>query len=142
MVFLIPLALAAVGVALVVAGVRSQRETTRFTAAARRTTGVVTGLRRHSGGDARPSVFPVVRFSLPDRRTVEAESRYGAQPPPAREGETVSVLYDPADPTRMQLDHAEGAGRFYSALLVFLGAGLAGLGLLVAVVFYLLRGAF
>src|SRR3954454_9856438 len=142
MLFLIPLALVAAGAALIVAGVRSQRETTRFAAAARRTTGVVTGPRRHSGGDTPPRVFPVVPFSLPAGRTAEAQSRYGSQPPPAREGETVTVLYDPADPTRMQLDHSAGAGRFYSALLVFMGAGLAGLGVLVAIVFSLLRDAF
>jgi len=47
--------------------------------------------------------FPVVRFTLPDGRVVEAETMTGAHPAPARVGKTVQVRYDPDNPHRVSL---------------------------------------
>ena len=47
--------------------------------------------------------FPVVEFELPDGQTVRAQTRTGRYPKPASVGDTVRVLYDPTQPSRVDL---------------------------------------
>src|SRR3954469_3415152 len=139
MLFLIPAAFLVLGAALIVAAARMRRGDRRFGRTAARATGTVVGV-RWRGGDT-PSAVPVVRFTLPDGRAIEAQSGYGARTAPP-EGSTVDVLYDPNDPTRFELPGARATGAFLAVVLAFTGTGLLGLGAILALVFYALRGAF
>jgi len=141
MLWLIPAAAVAFGVMLIVAAARSQSSDRRFAADARRATGTVVGMRRIGGGDARDEAFPIVRFELPDGRAVEAQSRYGSRPAPASEGDTVSVLYDPRDPRRVQIGEVKATGVFLNALLGVVGGGLVVFGLMFGAILYLIRDA-
>ena len=62
----------------------------------------------------------MLRFALPDGRTVETQSTWGTNPPPAKPGAQVTVLYDPADPTRASVP-AGGTASFVSWVIVALG---------------------
>ena len=54
--------------------------------------------------------FPVLRFDAADGRQIGTEAMYGRRPAPARRGDDVTVLYDPADPTRAALEGKFGGG--------------------------------
>jgi hypothetical protein len=128
MLFLVPLASALLGLGLIWAAVSIRRGDRRFARRARQATGTVIGARwRGGGGQTAPNAFPVVRFSLPDGRTIEAQSSYGRRTA-VPEGATVSVLYDPADPTRIELEGSRATGTFLAVLLGLIGAGFLGLG--------------
>jgi hypothetical protein len=139
MLFLIPAAFLVLGAALTVAAARLRRGDRRFGRTAERATGTVIGV-RWRGGDT-PSAFPVVRYTLPGGRTVEAQSGYGGRTAPP-EGSAVDVLYDPKDPARIELEGARGTGMFLAVVLGVIGAGFLGLGALLALIFYALRDAF
>ena len=47
--------------------------------------------------------YPVVRFWAADGREVETQAMVGTSFKRVREGEPVTVLYDPKDPTRAPL---------------------------------------
>jgi len=138
MLFLIPAAFLVLGGALIVAAARMRRGDRSFARTAERATGTVIGV-RWRGGDT-PSAFPLVRYTLPDGRTVEAQSGYGGRTAPP-EGSAVDVLYDPADPARIELAGGRATGTFLAVILGFMGAGLLGLGAVLALIFYALRDA-
>ena len=125
MLFLVPLGFALLGLGLVWAAVSIRRGERRFARHARQTTGTVSGA--HWRGGIAPSAFPVVRFELPDGRTIEAQSSYGGRTA-VPEGATVTVLYDPADPTRIELEGGRATGTFLAVILGFIGAGFFCLG--------------
>src|SRR5262249_17762144 len=54
-------------------------------------------------GDSSRVAFAVLRFALPDGRTVETQASYGASFTPGKVGEHVPVLYHPDDPTRARI---------------------------------------
>ena len=96
---------------------------------------MITQIRWDTTGESRSS-YPVVRFSLPDGRSVETEARHGSGP--GGEGDAVIVLYDPADPTDVRLGGFLGSGHmggvvmiFIGVIFFFLGAGLGAIFLLV-----------
>lgn len=106
--FVLGLAFAGVGIFLLTSGGRRTRSWRTFTRTAVITKGEVLDLRyRHSSGrldtDDHGYYVPLVRFSLPDGRVVEAETMLGSQPAPAHHGEVVDVRYDPKEPTRVNL---------------------------------------
>jgi len=70
---------------------------------------------------------PVVRFALPDGRTVEAATMTGTKPAPARVGDVVDVRYDPDRPTLVDLAHSR-AGGLVSCMFVGLGLVFATIG--------------
>lgn len=73
--------------------------------------------------------FHEVRYDVPDRGTVTAETMAGTEPPIPRVGDRVEVRYDPAHPQRVVLDgvdHTLGAGATALALSrVMLGLALS-----------------
>jgi hypothetical protein len=140
MLVLIPAGFLIFGAALIVAAARMRRGDRRFAQAAERARGTVVGV-RWRGGNHTPSAFPVVRYTLPDGRTVEAQSSYGARRA-VPEGTAVDVLYDPANPQRIELAGSGATGTFLAVLLGFMGAGFLGLGAILALIFYALRDAF
>jgi len=74
---------------------------------------------------------PVLRFSLPDGRVVEAEAMAGSNPPPGRVGEQVAVQYDPGDPARVHLARGAARPRSLGTIWMVVGTALCLVGLVV-----------
>jgi hypothetical protein len=132
------------GIAILIASVRGLIGANRFERRAQRTSALVTELRwrAHSNraGSSGPNsrvAHPVLRFVLPDGRTVEVESGAGTNPPSAREGDTVTVLYDPDDPTVARVDGLMNSGRLAAVIGLIMGLAFVVLGSLITGVFYL-----
>ncbi|MEU7887721.1 DUF3592 domain-containing protein [Microbispora bryophytorum] len=94
-----------------------------FRRRAQRTRGLVVGLRASRSDDG-TSYYPTIRFTTVYGQQVEAETTYGSNPPPARPGEEVTVLYDPARPTRIRLDSAAGSGALLGGIFLAVGVAL------------------
>lgn len=102
-----------------------------FRRRAQRTRGLVVGLRASRSGNG-TVYYPTIRFTTLYGRQVEAETGYGSNPPPARPGEEVPVLYDPDRPTRIRIDSVMGNGMLlggvflaFGIVLFTVGAGMA-----------------
>ncbi|WP_405148317.1 DUF3592 domain-containing protein [Sphaerisporangium sp. NBC_01403] len=78
---------------------------------------------------------PVLRFTTEDGEQIEAESPVGSNPPPARPGDRVPIIYDPADPTQVRIDSVLGGGALLGALLAGFGLLLLVLGVRAGVAF-------
>ncbi|UNZ21311.1 DUF3592 domain-containing protein [Streptomyces sp. 891-h] len=79
--------------------------------------------------DGAPRFYPVVAFTPPDGDRVEVKSPSGKPYPPGLAsgvGCQVSVRYDPARPTRIELSGDEGVGVLSGLLLGVVLAGVAG----------------
>ncbi|GIH64616.1 MULTISPECIES: DUF3592 domain-containing protein [Microbispora] len=107
-----------------------------FRRRAQRTRGLVVGLRASRSDDG-TSYYPTIRFTTLYGQQVEAETTYGSNPPPARPGEEVTVLYDPARPTRIRIDSAAGSGTLLGGIFLAVGIVLftAGAGVALAQTF-------
>ncbi len=130
------LAFAAIGIAIAASGARFRRGaeqaqgTVTEVKAVASTGGPSAGL---VGGTTGPHYRPVVAFTTPDGREIEAESRFASNPAPARVGDPVRVFYDPKDPMRIQLDTAVGRGGCLAFGLIFVGAVLCAIGVVVLI---------
>ncbi len=110
------------GVVLIVAGLLITRANRRFDRRALRAPGEVTGVRWEAigpRGDKSMTGFPELRFTLPDGRVVETVARSGSTFDAMREGQAVTVAYDPDDPSQAQL----GPGAATMAGAAFLAIG-------------------
>jgi len=138
-VILFPVLLVFVGVTFVLVGARTLRSARQF---ALRAPATVTDLRFHQTvrGESGGSWFPVVRFATADGRHIDTETMFGRTPPPARRGDAVVVLYDPADPTRATLERG-GTGNLLGVIFIVLGSVLAVLGLGIGGILVLLRSS-
>jgi Protein of unknown function (DUF3592) len=141
---LVPVIFVVVGFGIVFASARGLARASRFERTAQRTRGLVTSVRwKHASATSSSSssrvAYPVLRFELPDGRTVEVESTFGSNPPPAREGDTVNVLYDPADPTDARQEGFLGSGRVAAIVGLVIGIAFVVMGSLITGVFYLAR---
>lgn len=104
---LVPLLFFVIGTALAYAGIRQRLGLRRFSGGRGGRLGSSPRCTRAVGSryDYRSLLhFPVVRFTLPDGHEVETEVMSGSNPAPAHTGETVTVLYDPRQPTRARID--------------------------------------
>ena len=81
--------------------------------------------------------FPVVEFELPDGQTVRAQTRTGRYPKPASVGDTVRVLYDPTQPTRVDLA-SQAPRTFLHTVYALLSFGFASGGVLGVLMWWLL----
>jgi hypothetical protein len=132
--WLFPVAFVLIGGGMIALAVKAKRRRARWEAAATRTSGEVTDLRWQSAGQAGDRnllAFPVLRFSLPDGRTVETQSTWGTNPPAAKPGARVTVLYDPAAPTSASLP-AGNASSIVSGVIAAIGGVLIAVGLAAA----------
>jgi Protein of unknown function (DUF3592) len=132
---------AGIGVLLVGAGIVVARANRGFDRRALRAPGHVTGVRWEPvgpAGDRMITGFPELRFTLPDGREVETVARSGTTFEAMKEGEAVTVLYDPADPRQARVDSrtaAAGSTAVAVALMaiggacVLIGAGLIAAGI-------------
>ena len=135
---IVPWALAVIGLAVVAGGVYWLRSVGRFEAGAHRAGGVVTGLVESRAADRKLMWTPVVRFTLPDGRTIEGEADTGAHPPPAQQGEPVTVVYDADDPNRFDLARSIGLTRAVAIALIVVGGGVAALGVVLGLIFLMI----
>lgn len=121
------------GLLFLLLGIWQFRTERAFARIATEASGIVAGFRTRAlrrrgarrGGFARstPLDFPLVRYVTNEGQTIEFESALGTRPRIHREGQAVTVLYDPAAPQRAQI--ASG-GWMYGLPLVFtlVGAGM------------------
>ena len=58
----------------------------------------------HDGDTSQPWYHPVMEYTLPDGRTIRAESVTGAKPAPAAVGDEIPLYYNPAAPDRMMVE--------------------------------------
>ena len=129
-----PLEIGLDGLAFRVLGIGHPAREQAFARRASRAPGVVVGFRRRtiaSRSDYGSSVydFPVVRYTpsqtlqtLSEGGEIEFESPAATRPRVVREGQPVTVLYDPADPRRARI--ASGCLR-YALPIVFIVLGLS-----------------
>ncbi|RMB58965.1 DUF3592 domain-containing protein [Tessaracoccus antarcticus] len=75
--------------------------------------------------------FPYVEFNLPDGRSIRGESMTGARPAPARVGELVSVVYDPASPERLMVMQGLAKPGIAGAFSGVLGFFMVGFGIVI-----------
>jgi hypothetical protein len=119
------LVFAFVGGALALQGLRSARASRAFERIARRADGEVIDYRYEtvgSPGDGSRQSIPVVRFTLPDGRTVQTEARMGTGPGFNFKGREVTVLYDPEDPRRARIEgFMTGGGVLVSGCMTAFG---------------------
>jgi hypothetical protein len=131
LVWLFPLFFVLLGGAMVAGTIRAKRARRRWEAAAARAEGEVTDLqwvsRRRSDNRSRIA-YPVLRFALPDGRTVETRANSGTNPPQAKPGAQVTVLYDASDPLDASLA-AGGISTMIGGVVVALGVILVVVGL-------------
>jgi hypothetical protein len=97
---ILPRLFAVLGAVLIVIAVWVQAGEQRFIRSAERTTGTVTDLVRDSDSDGSTVYYPVIAFRTSAGADVTFRSNTGSNPPSYRVGESVEVLYDPADPQR------------------------------------------
>lgn len=80
----------------------------KFRRRSRRAKAVVVGLDRsvggHGGSMPQYRYHPILEFTTPEGRGVRARTNVGSDPPPAREGQRVTAVYDPNDPTRVEIE--------------------------------------
>jgi len=131
---LVPVGFALLGALALWFSIHQRRAVQGFKARAARASGVCTSVRSQvmgTVGDPTVLYFPVVRFTLPDGREVEAETAVGTSPPAAQAGQHVTVLYDPDRPTSIRLEGFRADGTLVHAVFgviggVFLVFGLLG----------------
>ena len=126
---LVPAGLIAGGIFFALLGFRPRRADDAFIQSARRAPGVLTDLRWRSHdygppGDMTRMAYPVVRFTTADGKVVEVETTQARSPAPGRKGQAVTVLYDPADPTRVMIEDFLGQGRMMHGCIGFVGIAL------------------
>lgn len=122
--------IAAVGFLIVVIGAAMLASRFRFRRRADTAQGTITALRAVATGGSGAGMSgmgtglvyrPTVRFTTADGEPVEVESRAGTNPPPGQVGKTVTVHYDPADPSRFSLTTTARATGCAAWALILLG---------------------
>lgn len=100
-----------VGLGFVAMGRYLVRSASRLASVGVRVPGQVVGMRTGETSDiGRGSYYPILRFRTADGHDIETSSDIGTDPPPAREGDHVTVVYDPAEPRTARIDSTLGRG--------------------------------
>jgi hypothetical protein len=124
------------GPVLIYHGIRSLRADSRFQRIAQRAVGVITEVRAdHSTRTSH--YYPIVRFNLPDGRTVEAAATQGAAPGSGSEGDQVNLLYDPENPTDIRIAGFLGSGQMGGVVMIIIGAMFLLMGVGIGTIFLL-----
>jgi hypothetical protein len=93
-----------IGLGLLLGSVFLYANTARFMDRAATAEGKVIDLvRQQSSSSSSGTYSPVVEFTIPTGPRVEFTSSVGSRPPAYRVGESVMVLYDPADPHKARI---------------------------------------
>jgi Protein of unknown function (DUF3592) len=111
------------GLGFIAFGAHVIRTARRLREAGQRVPGVVVRLRwdPSESGQGPGRFYPVLRFQTLDGTVIEAESDLGSYPAPAREGQPVTVVYDPAKPRRARLDTMLGIDMVHGPLFIAFG---------------------
>lgn len=126
---IVPLGLALGGLAFFIIGIGRLRSERAFACGATRASGMVVGFRRRSlrrSSSMHSSIldFPVVRYTTQTGQQIEFESPSATQPRVVREGQAVTVLYDPAAPQQARI--ASGCLQYgLPIFFIFFGLALA-----------------
>jgi Protein of unknown function (DUF3592) len=122
---LFSLGFAVVGALVALQGIRSLRASRAFEQVAQRADGELVDVRYETvgpAGDSSRHSVPVVRFTLPDGRTVQTEARMGSGSGFHFKGSDVTVLYDPADPRRARIEgFMAGSGQLVAGCMTTVG---------------------
>lgn len=112
----------ALGVAVIVLCVVQLGKYIAFRRRAQRVPGTVAGFhKRATGGSGPRSVYqPILEFTTIEGRDMHARMRVGTNPRPARQGQQVTVIYDPSRPTEAEI---EGKGWIRVVILLAAAAG-------------------
>ena len=94
--------------------------------------------RRGDSGVPQDVYFPVVEYVLPDGRMLRSRTMNGSRPAPAKVGDEVTVMYDPADPTRVELG-GRRMRHWYGTIYSVLAFGFFAMALLTLGVWFLLK---
>ncbi|MBN1203430.1 MAG: DUF3592 domain-containing protein [Myxococcaceae bacterium] len=97
------LILAVVGIGLVVGSIVAASRTKRFLATAQEARAEVIGMHVSSGTQSSRAYFPVLRYRTQKGATHEVTSSVGSNPPRYKEGDSVVILYEPANPTNVRI---------------------------------------
>lgn len=105
---LVPLGIGLGGLVFFLIGIARLRNERAFARSATQAPGVVVGYqrRRMRGSRRRRSTvfdFPVVQYTTQAGQQIQFESRSATQPRAVREGQPVTVLYDPAAPQQARI---------------------------------------
>jgi Protein of unknown function (DUF3592) len=110
------------GLGFIAFGAHAIRIARRLRASGLRVPGVVVRLRWDPSDYGGGQFYPVLRFQTHDGTVIETESDLGSNPAPARPGQPVTVVYDPAKPRRARLDTMIGSGTIHGPLFIAFGA--------------------
>ena len=83
-----------------------QQDTQRFLKTAQPATGTVLRLDwrvSRVGTDTATHAYPEIAYTLPNGQRVQATTRTGNRQRPAKEGDTVQILYNPDNPQQIDL---------------------------------------
>ncbi|WP_181449003.1 DUF3592 domain-containing protein [Nonomuraea aridisoli] len=103
----------------------------RFRRRAHRAQGLVVGLKPSSPHDG-TAYYAIIRFTTRQGVHVEARTHVASNPPPARPGRQVRVLYDPDAPTLIRIDNLMGRGTLLGLICVVVGIATLFVGFVVA----------
>lgn len=116
------------GLILAVAGTNELRKHAGFRKRARRARALVVGMHQSVGGrgGAAPQYryHPVLAFRTAEGREVQARTNLGTNPPTAREGQRVTVVYDPHDPENVEITGKGKIGLAVTLVLTLFGFAL------------------
>jgi hypothetical protein len=94
------------GAGLLVGCFFATARTRRFLANAREAQAEVVALQQRLGTGQERSYYPVLRYRTQEGSTQEVVSNVGSNPPRYKEGDSVAVLYDPAQPDNVRIHTA------------------------------------
>jgi hypothetical protein len=77
--------------------------------------------------------MPTVQFSTADGTQVTATSPVGTNPQPGKVGDSVTVLYDPANPQRVRVGSVKRAATCIEVAFLLLGGATAALGIVILI---------
>lgn len=123
----VPLGIVAVGLVLLTTSFFIYRNTSAFISRSSSAAGVVTGFVTSIDRDGTRTYRPRVSFAAGDYEQVDFVSDVGSSPPSYSVGESVSVLYDPADASSAQINSFFTLW-FGFALIAIIGTGFVAVG--------------
>ncbi|HVG63679.1 MAG TPA: DUF3592 domain-containing protein [Hyalangium sp.] len=92
-----------VGVGLLLGFFFAFSRTRRFLASAQEARAEVIGIKASAGSSRDRAYYPVLRYRTQEGATKEVVSSVGSNPPRYKEGDSVVVLYDPAQPSDVRI---------------------------------------